>query len=111
MNRLLTHTATVPSCYVLPDWLDSDRLQQASTAIPLVLLGVGLLLILRLVKAVVMKVIWSALIIVLALLIWSQRTVLEECRQTCSCRVLGQDIEVSGSSICGPEGLRLPIGG
>lgn len=85
----------------LPSFLSSDNLQTIAVVVIIGLLVLALV-ILKLVKALVMKVIGLAIIGGLVLGIYFYRDSLEECARTCSCTLLGQDVQVpdSATSIC-----------
>lgn len=67
----------------------------------LLLVGIGVVLVAGVLVArfLTKLAIKGALLVVLALVgvtLWTQRSSLADCARDCSCRVLGQDIEVDG---------------
>lgn len=77
----------------MPDWLDSEVLQDVSVGV-LVALAVGALLVLRFVTKLVTRLVALALIAAVGVGVWLERDDLGECAETCECSVFGQDVEV-----------------
>lgn len=78
---------------MLPEWLDAESLRQASVVAMFVLAVIGLI-VWRVVRAVVTKMFYLAVIAALIGALWVQREDLEECQQTCSCTLFGREIHI-----------------
>lgn len=84
----------------LPEWIDPDNAQTIALVV-----GIGAIVlavvVIRFVHKLVMKVAFTAVLALVALLAWTQRADLADCAKTCECRLLGFDIEI-------PEDQRPP---
>ncbi len=94
----------------LPTWLDADRLQQVSVFIMFGLAVIGFI-IWRVVRAVVVRMIWLGVIALMIGGLYFQRDELKQCQATCSCRLFGQEVVVPDNPACGDERIDLnPFG-
>ncbi len=96
--RPLSPFGSVPSADVLPDWLDAETLRQASVVAIFVLAIIGLV-VWRVVRAIVTRMIYLGLIAALIGVLWVQRDELEQCQQTCSCNMFGQNIAIPDAKL------------
>lgn len=83
----------------LPEFLSADALQNMSLAAIAVLAGLALV-VLRVVKAVVVRTVMLTLVVVAMGLLLLYRAELEDCAKTCSCSLLGQEIQVPDNPLC-----------
>jgi Tfp pilus assembly major pilin PilA len=77
----------------LPDWIDPDN----ARTIALVVAGVAIVLavvVIRFVQKLVVKVAFTAVLALVALVAWTQRADLADCAKTCECKVLGFEVEI-----------------
>lgn len=77
----------------LPDWIDPDNARTIALVVGLGALVLAVL-VLRFVQKMVMKVAFTAVLALIALLAWTQRADLADCAKTCECNLLGFDIEI-----------------
>ena len=77
----------------LPDWIDPDNARTIALVVALAAIVLAVIVI-RFVQKVVMKVAFTAVLALIALVAWTQRADLADCARTCECRVLGFDIEI-----------------
>lgn len=78
---------------MLGDWLDAESLQTIIVGV-MVALGILALLILRFVRRIMLRLVLVALIGVLAASLWAQRADLQDCVETCSCTLFGQEVAI-----------------
>lgn len=90
----------------LPQWFNADRLQWVAVAAMVLLVVLGLL-VARFVQRMVAMMLSLALIGGLLVALWVQRTDLQDCQQTCSCRLFGQDVDIPDNALCGDRRLQL----
>ena len=79
---------------VIPDWLDAESLRTVIVT-AIAVLAVAALMVMRFVRRALIRMAVIALLGALALGLWVQRTDLQDCVQTCSCRLFGQDVAIS----------------
>jgi len=79
---------------VLPNWLDVTMLKWLSIAV-LIFLTLLAVWVMRLVQRTVLKATVFLILVALGLTVWLYRDSLDECRQTCSCTLVGLDIDFS----------------
>jgi len=78
---------------VIGDWVDAESLQPILLGATVVLV-VGAALVWRGVRRLLLRLVLVALIGVLAAGLWLQRADLQDCVDTCSCRLFGQKVDV-----------------
>jgi len=83
----------ITSTDYLPEWFSVETSKNL-TIVALVLLGILLLLVLRFISKILIK--FSVIVIILALAfgIWSERSDLSGCINTCDCEIFGQRIQI-----------------
>jgi hypothetical protein len=77
----------------LPDWL-SPEISEHLSIVALVVLGILLLLVLRFISKIILKLAFMLIILALALGIWSERSDLSGCINTCDCEIFGQKLQI-----------------
>ena len=75
------------------DWIDAESLQQIIVG-AIAVLGVLAVLVLRIVRKLLLRLVLVVLIGALAVSLWMQRADLEDCIETCSCKLYGQEVTV-----------------
>ena len=75
------------------DWADAESLQQILLGATVVLAMVAVL-VMRVVRRLLLRVVLVLLIGALAASLWLQRADLQDCVDTCSCQLFGQDVAV-----------------
>ena len=80
----------------LPEWL-SPEISKNLSIVALVLLGILLLLVLRFISKVILKFAFMAIIVALALGVWSEKSQLSGCINTCDCEIFGQKLQIPPS--------------
>ena len=78
---------------MIGDWVDAESLQPILLGATVVLV-VGAALVWRGVRRLLLRLVLVALIGVLAASLWLQRADLQDCVDTCSCKLFGQDVAV-----------------
>lgn len=78
---------------MIGDWVDAESLQQI-IVVALVVLAIVAVLVMRVVRRLVLRVVLVVLIGALAASLWLQRADLQDCVDTCSCKLFGQDVAV-----------------
>lgn len=78
---------------MIPDWLSPDVLRWLVLGFVALLL-VGMYIVIRVIQKVMLRVGLVLLLGVVAVIAWNERADLEGCAQTCSCELLGQEVEV-----------------
>jgi len=78
---------------VTGEWVDAESLQAIILG-AIVALGLVAVLVLKLVRRLVRRILLVALIGALATSLWLQRSSLQNCMETCSCRLYGQEVAV-----------------
>lgn len=78
---------------MLPEWLDAEMLRQMSVGV-LIALAVLAFLVFRFFAKMVTRIVALAVIVVLAGAVWLQWEDLQDCADTCSCSLFGQDVHV-----------------
>ena len=78
---------------MLGDWVDAESLQPilAGGIVALVILAV---LLMWVVRKLLVRLLLIAVIGVLAASLWLQRADLQDCVETCSCRLFGQEVAI-----------------
>lgn len=84
----------------MPDWLDPATLRWVILVAIAVIL-VGMFLVVRFVQKLMMKTLLFALLAGIGLSLWVQREDLQDCVDTCSCSLYGQDVEIPDDRGCG----------
>ena len=77
----------------LPEWL-SPEISKNLSIVALVLLGILLLLVLRFISKVILKFAFIVIIAALALGVWSEKSELSGCINTCDCEIFGQKLQI-----------------
>ena len=78
---------------MIGDWVDAESLQPILLGATVVLV-VGAALVWRGVRRMLLRLVLVALIGALAASLWVQRADLQDCVDTCSCRLFGQEVDV-----------------
>ncbi|MBT5579908.1 MAG: hypothetical protein HOH36_10170 [Acidimicrobiaceae bacterium] len=78
---------------MLPDWLDPQTLQWAILVVIAVLLYL-MYVVARTVRRALTRFLLFILLAGLGLSLWVQRDDLQNCVDTCSCSLYGQDVEI-----------------
>ncbi len=82
---------------MIPDWLDAESLRSVIIA-AIAVLGLAAVMVLRFVRRVIARVALIALLGALALSLWMQQADLQNCIDTCACRLFGQEVAIPASS-------------
>jgi len=106
LDVVLPLTAALAPAATLPDWLDADRLRWMTLAAMAVLVVVGLV-VARFVQRILTMVVGLALVGGLLAAIWFERNDLQNCQETCSCRLFAQDVKVPDGPLCGEDRFQL----
>lgn len=77
--------------------MDVTFLERMSIA-AIIAVGLGMLFVMRIVKGAILQVVALVILFGLVLGIWLYRGDLDECRRTCSCSLLGLDVDFSDSA-------------
>jgi len=77
----------------LPEWL-SPEISENLSIVALVILGILLLLVLRFISKVILKFAFIVIIAALALGVWSEKSELSGCINTCDCEIFGQKLQI-----------------
>ena len=77
----------------MPDWLDADRLQWIILIVLAVVLY-AMYVVTRFIRHLVMKVIVFIVLAGFGLSLWIQRADLQDCVDTCTCSIFGQDVVI-----------------
>ena len=75
------------------DWADAESLQQM-IVVAMVVLAILSVLVMRVVRRLLLRIVLVVLIGALAASLWLQRADLQDCVDTCSCRLFGQQVAV-----------------
>ena len=75
------------------DWADAESLQQM-IVVAMVVLAILAVLVMRVVRRLLLRIVLVVLIGALAASLWLQRADLQDCVDTCSCRLFGQQVAV-----------------
>ena len=75
------------------EWVDAESLQAIILG-AIVALGVLAALVLKVVRKLLLRLLLVALIGALAASLWFQRADLQDCVETCSCKLYGQEVAV-----------------
>jgi len=78
----------------LPEWLDVDTVR-TGLLVTVVVVLLLVLLVARMVGRLVLKLVLLAALLAVAVAVWAQRAELGECASDCSCRLFGQDVQLS----------------
>ena len=78
---------------MIGDWADPESLQQIILG-AMVVLAILVVLVMRVVRRLLLRVALVVLIGALAASLWLQRADLQDCVDTCSCRLFGQEVAV-----------------
>jgi len=89
----------------LPSFITSDNLPWLILAAIIVLVALALV-VANGVRSLAVRIVLLGVIGGVVLALWVQRSELEDCQQTCSCRLFGQDVHVpeSANPTCSLEG-------
>ncbi len=82
---------------VLPSWLDVTTLKWLSIA-ALIFLTLVAVWTMRMVQRVALRVTVFLIMLALGVTVWVYRDSLDECRVTCSCTLLGLDVDFSDNA-------------
>jgi len=77
----------------LPDWIDPDNAKTIAAGVGIAAIVLAIVVV-RFVQKLVMKLAFTAVLALVALVAWTQRADLADCANTCDCRLLGFDIEI-----------------
>ena len=75
------------------EWVDAESLRAILLG-AIVALGVLAALVVRVVRKLLLRLVLVVLIGALAVSLWLQRADLQDCVETCSCQLFGQDVAV-----------------
>ncbi|MCY4664545.1 MAG: hypothetical protein OXC00_07770 [Acidimicrobiaceae bacterium] len=75
------------------EWLDAESLQHVIVG-AIAALGVLAVLVMRVVRKLLLRLVLVLLIGALAASLWLQRADLQDCVETCSCKLFGQEVAV-----------------
>ena len=78
---------------MIPDWVDAESLRWVILGAVAVLAAVAAL-VMRIVRRIAVRLALLLLLGGLALGLWLQRADLQDCVDTCSCRLFGQDVAI-----------------
>ena len=78
---------------MIGDWADAESLQQIILG-AMVVLAILAVLVMRVVRRLLLRLALVVLIGALAASLWLQRAHLQDCVDTCSCQLFGQDVTV-----------------
>ena len=78
---------------MIGEWADAESLQPVIVG-TIVVLGVLAVLVMRVVRKLLLRLVLIVLIGALAASLWLQRADLQDCVETCSCKLFGQDVAV-----------------
>ncbi len=78
---------------MISEWGDAESLQHVIVG-AIVVLGVLAVLVMRVVRKLLLRLVLIVLIGALAASLWLQRADLQDCAETCSCKLFGQDVTV-----------------
>lgn len=81
----------------LPDWVTPENARTIALVVGIAAI-VLIVFVLRFVQKLMMKIIVTVLLALIGLGAWYERADLEDCARTCSCRIFGQDINISDSN-------------
>ena len=93
MSKIIPEIANVNS---LPDWI-SPEITQNLSIVALVVLGILLFLVLRFISKVLVKFTFIVIILALAFGVWTERSDLSGCINTCNCEIYGLKIYIPES--------------
>lgn len=85
---------------VLGDWVDAESLPDIILG-AIVVLGVLAVLVMWTVRKLLLRLVLIILIGALAASLWLQRADLQDCVETCSCQLFGQDVTVPADAYPG----------
>ena len=91
---------------MLPEWLDVDRLS-ATLVGGIASLTFAAIVAFRFIRRLALAALIALLLVGAALVLALQWSGLRNCRETCSCKVLGQTVQVPANPLCGPERIDL----
>ena len=77
----------------LPSWANADNLQWIALGV-IGAMVVLMFLVFRFIHKAILKLIFFGIFAAIGLIAWTQRADLEDCAQTCDCKVLGFDVEI-----------------
>jgi hypothetical protein len=77
----------------LPDDIERDQVEWVIIGL-LVLCALAAVLVLRTVQKVATRLMLLGLLFLVGIGLWVQREQLQDCRNTCTCRVFGQDVRM-----------------
>ena len=75
------------------EWVDAESLQGIILG-AIVVLGVLAALVIRVVRKLLLRLVLIVLIGAVAASLWLQRADLQDCVETCSCKLYGQEVAV-----------------
>ena len=78
---------------MLVDWIDAESLQPIITGV-IGALGILAIVLMWVVRRLLLRLLVLAIIGALAASLWLQRADLQDCVDTCSCRLFGQEIAI-----------------
>ena len=78
---------------MLGDWVDAESLQPIITGV-IAALGILAMVLMWIVRGLLLRLLLLAVIGALAASLWLQRADLQDCVETCSCRLFGQEVAV-----------------
>ncbi len=78
---------------MISEWADAETLQRIILG-AIVVLGILAVLVMRVVRKLLLRLVLVVLIGALAASLWLQRADLQDCVETCSCKLFGQDVTV-----------------
>ncbi|MXZ52995.1 MAG: hypothetical protein F4Z34_07415 [Acidimicrobiaceae bacterium] len=78
---------------MLGDWVDAESLQPIITGV-IAALGILAMVLMWIVRGLLLRLLLLAVIGALAASLWLQRADLQDCVETCSCRLFGQEVSI-----------------
>ena len=78
---------------MIGEWADAETMQRIILG-AIVVLGILAVLVMRVVRKLLLRLVLVVLIGALAVSLWLQRADLQDCVETCSCKLFGQDVTV-----------------
>ena len=78
---------------MIGEWADAESLQHIILG-AMVVLAILAVLVMRIVRKILLRLVLVVLIGALAASLWIQRADLQDCVDTCSCKLFGQDVSI-----------------
>ena len=78
---------------MVPEWADAESLQQIILG-AMAVLGIVAVVVMWTVRKALLRLVLIVLIGALAASLWLQRADLQDCVETCSCQLFGQEVAI-----------------